>query len=299
MTETEDDRNARRAAFDRLIGELRPKLHRYCARMTGSVIDGEDIVQEALVKAIAAHPGSSPIDNPEAWLFRVAHNLALDHLRRRSRREAAHAHEDLEMIPDPVAVVDDRQAAAASLHTFMRLPVAQRSSVILMDVLGHTVQEVAGIIGGSVPAVKAALHRGRNRLRALAREPDDASAPALDAAERARLAAYVDRFNARDFDAVRAMLADDVRLELVNRLALKGRGDVGTYLHRYDDAGDWRFVAGWVDGRTAIIVIDPEDPDEKPKYFIVLEWRDGVVSAIRDFLFARYAIDGARLYRMR
>ena len=37
------------ATFDRLLGELRPKLHRYCARMTGSVIDGEDVVQEALV----------------------------------------------------------------------------------------------------------------------------------------------------------------------------------------------------------------------------------------------------------
>ncbi len=45
---------AARAGFDRLLGELRPKLHRYCARMTGSVIDGEDAVQEALVKAIEA-----------------------------------------------------------------------------------------------------------------------------------------------------------------------------------------------------------------------------------------------------
>ena len=78
-----------REAFDRLIGEMRPKLHRYCARMTGSVIDGEDVLQEALVKAIEAFPGSGQIDNSEGWLFRIAHNAALDFLRRRARQEAA------------------------------------------------------------------------------------------------------------------------------------------------------------------------------------------------------------------
>jgi len=67
-----------REAFDRLLGELRPKLHRYCARMTGSVIDGEDVIQEALVKAIDAFPPADSIANLEGWLFRIAHNAALD-----------------------------------------------------------------------------------------------------------------------------------------------------------------------------------------------------------------------------
>ena len=48
--------NDPRAGFDQLLAELRPKLHRYCSRMTGSVIDGEDVLQEALVKAIEAFP---------------------------------------------------------------------------------------------------------------------------------------------------------------------------------------------------------------------------------------------------
>jgi RNA polymerase sigma-70 factor, ECF subfamily len=115
-----------REAFDRLLGELRPKLHRYCARMTGSVIDGEDVVQEALLKAIEALPETGSIAHPEAWLFRIAHNAALDYLRRRARQDAAHANEDPDMIIDPIAVADDRQAAAASLRTFMRLPVCPR-----------------------------------------------------------------------------------------------------------------------------------------------------------------------------
>src|SRR5471032_2937944 len=123
-----------REAFDRLLGELRPKLHRYCARMTGSVVDGEDVVQEALVKAIEAFSATGLIAHPEGWLFRIAHNAALDFLRRRARQDATRSYEDPEMIVDPLTVAQDRQIAAASLSTFMRLPVAQRSRVILMDV---------------------------------------------------------------------------------------------------------------------------------------------------------------------
>ena len=123
------------------------------------------------------------------------------------------------MIADPVAPADERRQPRRSLRTFMRLPVAQRCSIILMDVLGYSLDEIGGVTGTSIPAIKAALHRGRARLRELAQEPDDRAAAALDEAERALLAAYVDRFNARDFDAVRDMLADEVRLELVNKSA--------------------------------------------------------------------------------
>ena len=71
-----------RAAFENSLGELRPKLHRYCARMTGSVIDGEDVVQEAMVKAINAFrgPDLSPISTDgcsasptmRRWIFCAA-----------------------------------------------------------------------------------------------------------------------------------------------------------------------------------------------------------------------------------
>src|ERR671936_2489060 len=83
-----------RAAFERLLGELRPRLHRYCARMTGSVIDGEDVVQETMLKAMEAAPAAGPIANPEGWLFRIAYHAALDFLRRRAREETRHSNED-------------------------------------------------------------------------------------------------------------------------------------------------------------------------------------------------------------
>ena len=79
---------------------MRPKLHRYCARMVGSVIDGEDVLQDALIKAVEAFGAAGPIGNPEGWLFRIAHNTALDFLRRRNRQEALHSAEEVEMIAD-------------------------------------------------------------------------------------------------------------------------------------------------------------------------------------------------------
>src|SRR5216683_8095235 len=248
-----------RRAFDRRLGELRAKLHRYCARMTGSAIDGEDVVQEALVKAINAFPKAGPIADLEGWLFRIAHNAALDFLRQRARYQATHTNEELEMITALVNPVTDRQAAVASLRTFMRLAVAQRSSVILMDVLGYSLDEIGRVMGASVPAVKAALNRGRRRLRELAKEPEDLSIPILAEPERSLLAEYVDRFNTRDFDAIRDILADEVRLELVNKTRMNGRNEVGRYFHNYARLQDWHLVPGFVDRRPAILVRDPRD----------------------------------------
>jgi RNA polymerase sigma-70 factor, ECF subfamily len=284
-----------REAFERLVGELRPNLHRYCARMTGSVLDGEDVVHETIVKAIEALPQTELIAHPEAWLFRIAHNAALDFLRHRARQDAAHADEDPDMIIDPVAVADDRQITAASLRTFMRLPVAQRSSVILMDVLGYSLEEIGSVMDVSIAAVKAALHRGRARLRELAQEPDDVPLPILGEPERSLLAAYVERFNARDFDAIRDMLADEVRLDLVAKLRKKGRGEVAPYFHNYARLEDWHLLPGLVDRRPAVLVRNPSDPTEKVGYFILLQWEGDRVANIRDFRFARYATEGAEL----
>jgi RNA polymerase sigma-70 factor (ECF subfamily) len=282
-------------ALERMLAELRPKLHRYCARMVGSVIEAEDVVQEALVKAVeASRQGAAP-DHAEAWLFRIAHNAAMDHLRQRARLQKLSSDEDMAMIADPVDDVYRRQVVAAGLRTFMLLPPTQRSSVILMDVLGYSLAEIGAIIGSSIPAVKAALHRGRERLREVVAQPDEARPPALSKDDHARLAAYVDRFNARDFDAVRDMLADDVRLDLVSRSRMVGRAEVGRYFGNYAKLHDWRLQVGFVDRRPALIVSDLRDASRAPVNFITLDWTDGRVSAIRDFYHARYALEGAEI----
>jgi RNA polymerase sigma-70 factor, ECF subfamily len=283
-------------ALDRLLVRLRPRLHRYCARMVGSVIDAEDIVQEASIKAIESFAGPTAIANPEAWLFQIVHNTALDVLRRRVRQPRFGDEEDLAMVSDPNDEVHQREAAAAALHAFMRLPVAQRSSVILKDVLGYSLDEIGGITGGSLAAVKAALHRGRERLRAAMEEPDDRPPPALSPAERTRLSAYVERFNARDFDAIRDMLAQDVQVELVTKTRMKGRTEVGgRYFGNYSKADDWHLDLGLVDRRPAVIARDPHDPTHRPVYFILLHWTDGHVATIRDFRHAPYVIEAAEV----
>jgi RNA polymerase sigma-70 factor (ECF subfamily) len=283
-------------AFGRLVAELRPRLHRYCARMVGSAFDGEDVVQEALANAAQRFSAASPIERPQSWLFRIAHNAAVDVLRRRKRQAAARSDVDPDDLADASAAADARVAAAASLATFLALPATQRSTVVLIDVLGYSLVETAEILGTTLPAVKAALHRARARLKELTNAPEDL--PSLDAAERDRLRAYADRFNARDFDALRGLLAEDVRLDVVNRTRLAGRKDVSAYFGHYDRLFDWRLSAGLAEGRPALLVSNPADPTGTIGYVVLLDWADGGITAIRDFRFAAYVMEGLAISRL-
>src|SRR3984885_3561817 len=284
-----------RDQFEQLVGELRPKLHRYCARMTGSAVDGEDIVQDALIKALAALPSVGVIDNPEGWLFRIAYNTALDFLRRRARGPMMHHDEALDMMAAPDSPDQDPEAATMSLRTFMRLPALKRSAVILKDVLGHSLQEVASITGASEAAAKSALQRGRIRLRQIATEPADVSLPMLSDAMRVRLIKYVEGFKTGDFDSVRAMLADDVKLDLVAKLRKQGKSEVREYYAAYAAAKRWAYAAGVVDGRAAMLVYDRDISLGTPAYFVSLDFDGDRVVSIHDFLYARYAMDGVDL----
>jgi len=285
-----------RAEFERLVGELRPVLHRYCARMAGSAVDGEDIVQDALIKALSALPNVSVIGNPEGWIFRIAHNTALGFLRRRARGPMMKKIEDLGQVAAQVSPDDDYEAATISLRTFMRLPALQRSTVILKDVLGHSLEEVASITGASEAAAKSALQRGRVRLREFANDPTDVSLPILSDVMGVRLIKYVEGFKTGDFDAVRAMLADDVKLDLVAKLRKQGKSQVGEYYARYAVSEQWAFAPGLVDGRAAMIVYDREVSVETPAYFVALDFDGDRVVSIHDFLFARYAMDGVEWF---
>jgi RNA polymerase sigma-70 factor (ECF subfamily) len=139
--------------LNQLMADARLRLHRYCARMVGSVFDGEDIVQEALAKAAAALPSAGTIENAERWLFTIAHNTALDALRRRKRN--AEVRLDIDSL-DPEQPTDAESwiAASASLATLMQLPIIQRSSVVLMDVLGYSLAETVEILGTTLPAAR-------------------------------------------------------------------------------------------------------------------------------------------------
>ncbi len=173
----------------------------------------------------------------------------------------------------------------------MRLTALQRSCVILKDVLSYTLEEISEILDASVPSIKGALHRGRATLRRRA----DADAETLAANSNAALRLppeqavllhrYVSLFNARDFDALRAMLAEDVRLELVGMTEKSGAEEVGGYFSNYERLAAVRMGLGIVDGRVALLVRD--HPDGEPAFFAFVRFRDERVSSIRDYRYAR------------
>ncbi|RVC45648.1 RNA polymerase sigma factor, partial [Mesorhizobium sp. M4B.F.Ca.ET.088.02.2.1] len=153
--------------------------------------------------------------------------------------------------------------------------------------------ETCEATGATLAATKAALHRGRAELRALAAAPEEAVMPALDADDERRLRHYVDLFNARDFDAVRALIAEDIQLEVVNRTRLRGKKQASTYFGNYDRVSDWALSLGFVEDRPAILIRDPKAPDSAVRGFMLIEWRGEEVAGIRDFRYAPYCLADA------
>jgi len=286
---------ARQAELLALADQLRPELHRYCARLMGSVIDGEDVVQDTFERAFAAVDKLEEVPPLRAWLFRIAHNRALDLLRSRAIRaaepiEAAHEVADPES-PDAVEVLMRREAVETAVSRFAELPTVQRSVVILKDVLDQSLEEIAAMLDLTVNAVKAHLARGRAQLKEI-----NARAPAQRApsAPSPAVARYVALFNGRDWDGLRALLADDVRMIQSTYPLRAGAADVGMFFGIYSLSAPVRLAPAWLDGREVIAVY--ENPQAaKPSYLMWLEWKDGWISFIRDYRYVRYVVDDAEL----
>ncbi len=266
-----------REQFLTIVDGVRPELHRYCARLTGSVIDGEDIVQDTLARAFYALSLSPDVPPLRPWLFRIAHNAAIDFLKSHARK-----HTDMHADLEEIAGFEDRPDLAvvrAALARFLSLPLTQRSAVILKDVLGHSLEETAETMGTTVMAVKAALVRGRRTL--LQRDPEE---PEVAATTRAELDRYAALFNARDWDGVRALVGDDCRLDLVSKSQRRGK-QVGTYFARYENE-DVALRVVRLEGQLAFAAYVAGAA--RPAYFLLLEFEDGRVRAIRDFRYVRY-----------
>lgn len=292
MPDTEiSGHRAARASFEARVAEIRPKLHRYCARMVGSALDAEDIVQESLANAFFNWPEAG-VDNLEAWLFRIAHNRAIDHLRRSERVRL----EPLGEIPveaEEVPPLQSEELTTFAVSIFLQLTPLQRSALILKDVLGYSLAEVSEMLDLSVGGIKSAVHRGRANLRKIAVDVEAVSARRLDDDDKARLKDYVDRFLAHDFDAIRARLVEDVTLDLVQRERRQGADRVGHYFTNYSQVELASIAPAMVEGRPAMLVSDADG-----SYVVLLAWRDGGLAAIRDFRYARYVMDSVTVQRV-
>lgn len=285
----------RKSELIALAGELRPELHRYCSRLMGSVIDGEDVVQDTLTKALLSYDEVRDMPTFRAWLFRVAHNRAMDLLRGRAIRaaepiEAADNVAD-DAAPDPAETLMRQEAITMAVSRFTELPVLQRSVIILKDVLDESLADIGKLLGLTVDSVKAHLARGRERLRAINAATDRHPVARRTSEEVDR---YVTLFNQRDWEGLRALLAGDVKLLQSTYPVREGATDVGMFFGIYARfEGVW-LVPAWLEGREVIAVFENRT-DPKPSYLMWLEWREGKVSFIRDYRYVRYVVTDAEL----
>jgi RNA polymerase sigma factor (sigma-70 family) len=271
---------------------MRGELHRYCARMVGSVFDGEDLVQETIMRILQATAKPILAAQLRSYVFRTAHNAAIDMLRSKKRQGESEPIEDDDFedtTRTPYEELARKQAIALALDQFLQLPQPQRSVVILKDVLGEKTSDIGTALGLSVQSVKAHLHRGRLRISSWS---ESAVAETRSPVSHPETKRYVEHFNSGNWSALRAMLAEDVILQQTGVSIVRGRTDVGTnFFSRYIKAADWKMSVASVEGREVVWVSDMS-PFNAVNYFMVLEWKDDKLISITDFRHARYISDG-------
>ena len=270
---------ARYVAFLETITELRPSLHRYCARMTGSTMDGEDVAQEALFEAYRKLDQFDETRPLKPWLFRIAHNRCIDFLRKREVRTEA---EQAALTPD---VIETDESAALDLadaleRLVINLPPKERASVLLKDVFDYSVDEVAELIGSTVGGVKAALHRGRTKLAEIS--PPAKSSRSVDPELTQIIRLYVDRFNRHDWDGVRELIRLDARVNVADRFA--GKLADAPYFSTYENVlPPWKLAAGEVDGQPVVVILKRADDTWLPRSIVRLNVEDRRINQIVDY----------------
>lgn len=282
-----------RKEFLAVIGELRPKLHRFCTRMSGSALDGEDIVQETLAEAFYNLPSLKNQSRLESWLFRIAHHKCVDLLRQEKRQREDTVPIEEEHEPQFTAAeteLDDEPISETLAPLVGQLPPKERAAVLLKDVLQYRLSEVADVVESTVGGVKAALHRGRAKLRAVHAAPSPVE---LDRRQQGLLDSYVDCFNRRDWDTLRRLIQVDARLEVVDRYV--GKLEETSYFGNYVALPwEWKLALGRVDGEPVILHMRKVGADWLPHAAIRLWWRDDKVIRIKDYVHVDYLLREAQ-----
>jgi RNA polymerase sigma-70 factor, ECF subfamily len=279
----------RRIAFIESIANLRPRLHRYCARMTGSSLDGEDVLQEAIFEAylkLGSFDATRPLG---PWILRIAHNRCIDFLRRRQ------AQRGLEAEAAPPALIHPSEAVGKGVdraieRLVIALPPKERACVLLKDVFDYSLEEIAELVESTPGGVKAALNRGRGKLATLT----DVQRPERKAnkEELALLSLYVDRFNRRDWQGVRELASADARLRVADCFA--GRLADSPYFVEYErPIIPWRMAVGEVDGETVVVILRDDPRGAVPFSAIRIGLAGGRVASITDYIKCSWVLETA------
>ena len=267
--------------FEAATSPYRRELLAHCYRMTGSIQEAEDIVQDTYVRAWRAFGRFEGRSSVRTWLYRIATNTSLTALQRGSRRplpsglgppsaspldpsrpeppgvrwiEPAPDHLVLGETGDPADIVTARQSVRLALVAALQaLPPRQRAALILCDVLSLTPAEAAEALEVSVTAAKSLLQRARARL---AREPlsvEDLAEPS-DKGARDVLDRYMAAFERSDMPALERLLAEDAALEMTSTTTwFAGKATCVPFLSAFaiGSPGDWKMAALRANGQLA------------------------------------------------
>jgi RNA polymerase sigma-70 factor (ECF subfamily) len=276
-------------AFLETIATLRPSLHRYCARMTGTVMDGEDVVQEALFEAYRKLDKFDDRRPLKPWLFRIAHNRCIDFLRRREVRDEA---EVAVAVPEATAPVEAVLGTGKAVeHLVLTLPPKERACVLLKDVFDYSLEEIAELVDSTLGGVKAALQRARTKLT----EASPTLRPARNASPELKrvMQLYVERFNRRDWEGVRELISADARLNVAERFA--GKFSEAPYFFNYERwPVPWKLMLGEVDGEPVVIILERGADAWTPRSAVRFKVVDQRIQSIVDYVHCPWVIQAAR-----
>ncbi len=209
----------------------RPALRAHCYRMTASLEDAEDLVQETLLRAWRRQDSFEGRSSLRGWLYRIATNACLDALRRRPKPVQLGGGVEvpwLQPFPDELleqiatddeepdsAVIDRETIELAFLVAIQHLPPRQRAVLLMRDVLGWSAAQTAEAIEQSVPAVNSALQRAHATLRErLPARRSDWRAPAASAQDRELVDRYIEAHDRADAALIAELLGDEMRFTM-------------------------------------------------------------------------------------
>jgi RNA polymerase sigma-70 factor (ECF subfamily) len=277
-------READETAFVAAIESHRRELHVHCYRLMGSIQDADDMVQETLLRAWLRRESIDELSSLRAWLYKVATNLCLDALKRRSKRRIPATHQAEATLSEPIPeniddpiwlepypgspiptsegphpedlVVAHEDIALAFIVVLHRLPPRQRAVLLLRDVLDWSANEVAALLDTTIPAVKSALHRARAILAQGHVSPDVDLRWKIDGATAALLSAYVAAWEAADIDTFVRLLTDDATFSMPPIPAwYRGRETIRALVSRTIFAGEacgrWHLLPTCANGQPA------------------------------------------------
>ena len=295
------------SAFDMLAQRHRRELHVHCYRMLASFEEAEDAVQETFLRAWRSREGFEGDSLFRAWLYRIATNVCLDMIRRRSRRvpdlqsfaEVPWLQPYPDRLLDEIAPNDDEPDAVvvaretielAFLAALQVLPPRQRAALILRDVLGRPATETASLLDTSVAAANSALQRARATMQEHLpshRLEWSASAPSAD--ERALLERFIDAHDRCDAVAAVAIASEDIRVTMPpNPFCFDGLDAITPLLERafgVDRDGDWRLIPTMANRMPTAASYLKRPGDSKFRAFKldVLRIEDGAIAEITTF----------------